>query len=321
MRRFQPGNKPGSIFMDFKAAVLEFFGTTTFLLLGLGGIQAGAAALGNPSPSSPPSIPMLMYIAMSMGLSLLVSAWLFYRITGGLFNPNVSLALLLTGVIGPVKFILYVIAQLVGGIAAAGLVRGLTGMPLASNTRLSAQTSIAQGVFIEMFITAALVLSVLMLAAEKHVATPFAPVGVGLTLFVGHLFAVFYTGASMNTARSFGVAAVTGFPDGHHWIYWLGPTLGSFLGAGIYSLLVQYVSPRSTLEVFLIRLSPHSHQYWLLNPNQDTDNPHHSPDDPVVKAKAAVSGQQMERHEAEGQGPRNSLNTNNEQDTKIGSPV
>ena len=118
--------------MDFKAAVLEFFGTTTFLLLGLGGIQAGAAALGNPSPSSPPSIPMLMYIAMSMGLSLLVSAWLFYRITGGLFNPNVSLALLLTGVIGPVKFILYVIAQLVGGIAAAGLVRGLTGMPLAS---------------------------------------------------------------------------------------------------------------------------------------------------------------------------------------------
>ncbi|KAF4599986.1 hypothetical protein EYR40_007092 [Pleurotus pulmonarius] len=302
MRRFQPGNKPGSIFMDFKAAVLEFFGTTTFLLLGLGGIQAGAAALGNPSPSSPPSIPMLMYIAMSMGLSLLVSAWLFYRITGGLFNPNVSLALLLTGVIGPVKFILYVIAQLVGGIAAAGLVRGLTGMPLASNTRLSAQTSIAQGVFIEMFITAALVLSVLMLAAEKHVATPFAPVGVGLTLFVGHLFAVFYTGASMNTARSFGVAAVTGFPDGHHWIYWLGPTLGSFLGAGIYSLLVH-------------------HQYWLLNPNQDTDNPHHSPDDPVVKAKAAVSGQQMERHEAEGQGPRNSLNTNNEQDTKIGSPV
>ncbi|KAL4256842.1 MIP/aquaporin family protein [Pleurotus pulmonarius] len=302
MRRFQPGNKPGSIFMDFKAAVLEFFGTTTFLLLGLGGIQAGAAALGNPSPSSPPSIPMLMYIAMSMGLSLLVSAWLFYRITGGLFNPNVSLALLLTGVIGPVKFILYVIAQLVGGIAAAGLVRGLTGIPLASNTRLSAQTSVAQGVFIEMLITAALVLSVLMLAAEKHVATPFAPVGVGLTLFVGHLFAVFYTGASMNTARSFGVAAVTGFPDGHHWIYWLGPTLGSFLGAGIYSLLVH-------------------HQYWLLNPNQDTDNPHHSPDDPVVKAKAAVSGQQMERHEAEGQGPRNSLNTNNEQDTKIGSPV
>ncbi|KDQ28261.1 hypothetical protein PLEOSDRAFT_1077179 [Pleurotus ostreatus PC15] len=247
--------------MDCKAALLEFFGTTTFLLLGLGGIQAGAAALGHPSPDSPSSILMLMYIAMSMGLSLLVSAWLFYRITGGLFNPNVSLGLLLTGVIGPVRFVLYVIAQIVGGIAAAGLVRGLTGMPLASNTRLSAQTSLAQGVFIEMFITAALVLSVLMLAAEKHVATPFAPVGVGLTLFVGHLFAVFYTGASMNTARSFGVAAVTGFPDGHHWIYWLGPTLGSLLAAGIYSLLVH-------------------HQYWLLNPNQDTDNPHHSPDDP-----------------------------------------
>ena len=76
----------------------------------------------------------------------------------------------------------------------------------------------AQGVFIEMFITAALCLSVLMLGAEKHQATPFAPVGVGLTLFACHLWAVFYTGAAMNSARSFGPAAVTGFKDGQHWI-------------------------------------------------------------------------------------------------------
>lgn len=78
--------------------------------------------------------------------------------------------------------------------------------------------SSAQGVFIEMFITAALCLSVLMLGAEKHQATPFAPVGVGLTLFACHMWAVFYTGAAMNSARSFGPAAVTGFKDSQHWI-------------------------------------------------------------------------------------------------------
>jgi hypothetical protein len=76
----------------------------------------------------------------------------------------------------------------------------------------------AQAVFIEMFITAALCLAVLMLGAEKHEATPFAPVGVGLTLFACHLFALFFTGASMNTARAFGPAVVTGFPDSRHWI-------------------------------------------------------------------------------------------------------
>jgi aquaporin rerated protein, other eukaryote len=80
---------------------------------------------------------------------------------------------------------------------------------------------LAQAIFIETFITAALCLAVLMLGAEKHRSTPFAPVGVGLTLFVGHLFAVFYTGAAMNTARAFGPAVVSGFnyaDSSKHWI-------------------------------------------------------------------------------------------------------
>ncbi|KDQ24900.1 hypothetical protein PLEOSDRAFT_1078869 [Pleurotus ostreatus PC15] len=180
-----------------------------------------------------------LYISTSMGFSLLVSAWLFFRITGGLFNPNVSLSLMLVGAIRPVRCAMYCIAQLAGAIAAAAVVRGLTEGRLRVNTALGPRTSPAQGVFIEMFITAALVVSVLMLAAEKHQATPFAPIGIGLTLFSGHLFAVYYTGAAMNTARSFGPAVVTGFPDSHHWVYWLGPFLGSLLGSAFYGLLKQ----------------------------------------------------------------------------------
>jgi aquaporin related protein len=66
------------------------------------------------------------------GLSLLISAWLFFRATGGLFNPNVSLALLLSGVITPVRFVMYCIAQLTGAIAASGLVLALLPGQLAS---------------------------------------------------------------------------------------------------------------------------------------------------------------------------------------------
>ncbi|KAI9629169.1 hypothetical protein KEM48_011015 [Puccinia striiformis f. sp. tritici PST-130] len=89
---------------------------------------------------------------------------------------------------------------------------------------LGAGATKAQGVFIEAFVTCALVLCVLFLAVEKHKSTFLAPVGIGLTLLAGHLFAVVFTGASMNTARAFGPAVFTGF-DGDHWIYWVGPTI------------------------------------------------------------------------------------------------
>ncbi|KAF8622010.1 hypothetical protein AX15_007364 [Amanita polypyramis BW_CC] len=120
-----------------------------------------------------------------------------------------------------------------------------------------------------MFATSALVLAVLMLAAEKHQATPFAPVGIGLTLFSGHLFATYYTGAAMNSARSFGPAVVTGFPYHNHWVYWVGPALGSFLGAALYAMIKHF-------------------RYWTLNPDQDTHHPE-LPSDPVELAKATVN--------------------------------
>jgi len=244
---------------DLFAASLEFVGTICFLMLAFGGIQA-VSEEGKSGEAS--NIERVMYISLSMGFSLLVSAWLFFRVTGGLFNPNVSLALLLTGIIGPVRFVLYCVAQMIGGIAAAGLVLALTPNSLQSNTFLAPNINPAQAVFIEMFITAILCIAVLMLAAEKHVATPFAPVGIGLTLFACHLFAVNYTGAGMNTARSFGPAVVTGFPFGTQWVYWVGPGLGSLVAAAFYSILKHF-------------------QYYRLNPGQDTMDHRNSPKDPI----------------------------------------
>jgi len=186
----QPRPRLSTLRQDAKAAALEFLGTACFLLLGLGGIQAAGSNSGS-------GVEKTMYVATSMGLSLLVSAWLFYRVTGGVFNPNISFALWIIGGINTVRFLLYVMAQLAGGIAGAALVRALT--PGAfdvkyepylilsfgkENTYLTSNHSVylqngttkTQGIFIEMFITAALVLAVLMMAAEKHETTPFAPV-------------------------------------------------------------------------------------------------------------------------------------------------
>ena len=71
--------------------------------------------------------------------------------------------------------------------AAAGVVKGLFPGPLAVTTSLTGGTSKAQGVFIEMFLTAVLVFTIIMLAAEKHKATFVAPVGIGLALFTCEL--------------------------------------------------------------------------------------------------------------------------------------
>lgn len=85
-------------------------------------------------------------------------------------------------------------------------------------TGLGVGTSPAQGVFLEMFATCFLVLSVLILAAEKSQDTL---VGIGMVFFVCHLFILPYTGASINPAQSFGPASIYGF-DRIHWVIGLG---------------------------------------------------------------------------------------------------
>ncbi len=115
---------------DLYAALLEYVGTVFFLLLAYGGTQAAQGEALASGQSS--AIEHDMYISLCFGFSLLSSVWLFYRVTGGLFNPNVTLALLITGVIGPVRFVLYCIAQLLGGISAAAIIYALTPGPLAS---------------------------------------------------------------------------------------------------------------------------------------------------------------------------------------------
>lgn len=102
-----------------------------FLLLGLGGIQASLTSSADASgvPSGAP-IMSVLYSSVSMGLALLVSVWLFYRVTGGLFNPNVSFAMLLIGAINPIRFLMYVIAQFLGAIVASALLQALLPGPL-----------------------------------------------------------------------------------------------------------------------------------------------------------------------------------------------
>lgn len=128
-------------------------------------------------------------------------------------------------------------AQIGGGILASVIVRFLFPENFNVRTTLTGGASLAQGIFIEALLTAELVFTIYMLAAEKHRSTFIAPVGIGLALFIAELVGVQFTGGSLNPARSFGPCVVTATFDQEHWIYWLGPFLGTGIAWGFYRFI------------------------------------------------------------------------------------
>jgi aquaporin related protein len=93
----------------------------------------------------------------------------------------------LVGALPYLRGLFLFVAQILGGITAAAIVSCLFPGPITFRTSLSGGTSIVQGLFIEMFLTAELVFTIFMLAAEKHKGTFIAPIGIGLSLFVAEL--------------------------------------------------------------------------------------------------------------------------------------
>jgi aquaporin related protein len=190
-------NRARHLFISFAG---EYVGTFLFLFFAFAATQVANNLRG----TRPMDIASLLYISLAFGFSLAVTVWVFFRISGGLFNPAVSIpkpanvhaladkaqvtiAMGLIGALGWMKVLLLIIAQLLGAITAAAIVSGLFPGPLSVNTTLSSETSVTRGLFIEMFLTFILLLTIFMLAAEKHKATFIAPIGIGLALFIAEL--------------------------------------------------------------------------------------------------------------------------------------
>lgn len=93
----------------------------------------------------------------------------------------------LVGALPWIRAALLLVSQILGGVAAAGIVSVLLPGPLNVRTSLGGGTTVVQGLFIEMFLTAQLVFTIFMLATEKHKGTFIAPIGIGLSLFIAEL--------------------------------------------------------------------------------------------------------------------------------------
>jgi len=226
----------------FVAATGEFVGTFMFLFFAFSGHMMAVEQAGETGPNQTNSSQTVVIISMSYGFSLLVTAWCLYRVSGGLFNPAVTLGLCIAGAVPWLRGLVLVPVQIIAGIVAAAVVEAILPGPISLvKTTLAPGMSPARGVFFEMFLTAELVFTVLMLAAEKSKDTFLAPIGIGLSLFVAEIAGVYYTGASLNPARSFGPAVAAASFEHYHWIYWIGPLLGALISAGYYKF-VKYMN-------------------------------------------------------------------------------
>jgi aquaporin related protein len=131
---------------------------------------------------------------------------------------------------------LYIISQLLGALVGSWLIDLVQFNPAGAATTLGDDVSVAQGLFLEMLTTSVLTMAVFMLAIEKTGGN-MAPFGIGMSLFVSALCAGPYTGASLNPARTFGPSIVAKEFGRAHWIYYVGPVLGSLLASGWWYIL------------------------------------------------------------------------------------
>ncbi|KAK6435967.1 hypothetical protein LTR95_007838 [Oleoguttula sp. CCFEE 5521] len=144
----------------FVAAVGEFVGTTMFLFFAFAGTQVANIGANDTSASSTTGAAtgfspiVLTYISLSFGFSLMVNVWIFFRISGGLFNPAVTLAMVMVQSLSYTRGMLLLGAQLSGSMFASIIVKVLFPTTFNVRTTLSADTSIARGIFIEAILTA-----------------------------------------------------------------------------------------------------------------------------------------------------------------------
>nr|XP_046265510.1 aquaporin-4-like [Scatophagus argus] len=220
---------------DFWRAVSgEYLATLIFVLFGLGSTINWAAGEEKPPPAD------LVLISLCFGLSIATMVQCFGHISGGHINPAVTAAMVVTRKLSLAKALFYVMAQCLGAITGAGIlflvtpaaVRGSLGV-----TTVNSNISVGHGFLVELLITFELVFTVFATCDPKRTDLGgSAGLAIGFAVTIGHLFAIPYTGASMNPARSFGPAMVT-LNFENHWVYWVGPLLGGILAAGLYEYL------------------------------------------------------------------------------------
>jgi len=221
-----------------KKLFAEFFGTFWLVFGGCGSAVFAASHIG------------FLGVSLAFGLTVLSMAYAVGHISGGHFNPAVTLGLVAGGRFRAAESVSYIIAQVVGAVVAGGclwlIASGKEGFSAAAGFASNGYAEHSPGgyglvaaLLAEVILTA-FFLIVIHGATDKRAPAGFAPVAIGLVLTLIHLVSIPITNTSVNPARSTGVALFQGgWALQQLWLFWLAPIAGAILGGLIYRMLLE----------------------------------------------------------------------------------
>ena len=211
----------------------EFIGTLILVFMG-----CGSAMLLGCAPDGGH-----LAVALAFGLAIVATAYVIGNISGCHINPAVSLAMLINKKLKIGEFVGYVIAQVAGAIAGAGLLKMLTSFGVADLTGAFGSNAVAGAggiwgaIIVEVILTFIFIFTILGVTSDKENGSV-AGIVIGLTLAFVHIVGIPLTGTSVNPARSIGPAL---FACGDYlanvWVFIVAPFVGAALAAGIYRII------------------------------------------------------------------------------------
>ncbi len=218
----------------------EFLGTFWLVLGGCGSAVLAAAF---------PDVGIgLLGVALAFGLTVLTMAFAIGHISGCHLNPAVTVGLWTGGRFPRAQVAPYIVAQVVGAIAAAGVLyviaSGAAGFDVAKGFASNGFGEHSPGGYSMLaalvceIVMTAFFLIVILGATDKRAPQGFAPIAIGLALTLIHLVSIPVTNTSVNPARSTGVALfVGGWAMSQLWLFWLAPIVGGVVGAFLYNFV------------------------------------------------------------------------------------
>lgn len=224
-----------------KKFISEFIGTLLLVFFGCGAAVALNQYVG--SLYTGPLVFNLVAIALAFGLALVAIIAIFGRVSGAHVNPAVSIACLIDGRMSIGECCYYIGAQLLGGVAGAGILSLIFGSAESLGANLY-ETSSALGAMVttniaftvELILTFVFVLVVLSVTKKENCNSG---VVIGLTLTLVHIFGLPFTGTSVNPARSLGPALLTGGVAMEQlWVFILAPMVGGVLAGLLYKFVL-----------------------------------------------------------------------------------
>lgn len=224
-----------------KRLAAEFFGTFWLVLGGCGSAVLAAAF---------PELGIgFVGVALAFGLTVLTMAYAVGHISGGHFNPAVTLGLLAAGRIDGKDVLPYILTQVLGAIAAAGVLyliaSGKAGFDVSAGFATNGYGEHSPGGFsflsvvVTEFVLTAFFLLIILGVTDKKAPAGFAPLAIGFALVLIHLISIPVSNTSVNPARSTGVAVFQGdWAMAQLWVFWVVPLLGGVFGGLVHRFVL-----------------------------------------------------------------------------------